>query len=223
MRLKFNNLIFVLMFFALFNPISVKASCTYSELSDLKKIASNINVSYDSYMENDIPKFNVFFNNLNDKLYIKDTSTGNIFTNHNTTLNELVLNYFKEGTTSKIEVYSYGETCHDYLLYTTYVVLPSYNKFYGNSLCEGIEDYKLCQKWVSNTMTYKDFYNDIKKYKKSLEKQEMETQKEKVSVSELILNFIYDYGIIIGVSLLIIYITVFIVRYIKRDRFKYLK
>ena len=218
MRLKLNSLLLIIGAFILFNPMNVKA-CSYNELSELKTLASNINISYEEYKKDNNYAFRVFINNLSSRFYLIDTHTGWRF--NGTSEGELVLDYFNLGSTTKLDIYS--DSCPGTLIYSNYVIIPSLNKFYGNSLCEGIEDYKLCQKWITNTMTYKEFYDDVTKYKESLIIKEEIKKEKNINYLEVFINFIYEYGIIMGLSLLIIFLIVVIIRYIKRDRFKYLE
>ena len=58
MRLKLNSLLLFLSVFMLFNPMNV-AACSYNELSELKTLASNINISYDYEIVNNDAVFSI--------------------------------------------------------------------------------------------------------------------------------------------------------------------
>lgn len=173
------------------------ARCTYSEIARLKKIASNVNISYD-YVENDSSvTFKVTLNNLNDEIYFIDQSN---YRKYNYTRDELTISNYRSGQTIRYVFYATDPECSSEPLYTARVVLPTYNIYYKDEVCKGVENYSLCQKWSSHNLTYTDFVKKVNDYKNSLivpEQPEEPTTPNELSLIQLIINFLLDYYIYI--------------------------
>ena len=94
-------------------------------------------------------------------------------------------------------------------IFSNYVTLPSYNRFYKNTLCEGIENFDYCQKWFKHNMTYKEFYEGIIAYKNQRTSQ-VEIPEEKKEWDILIIEFWGKYYLfillgIIAICMIIMY------------------
>ena len=223
MNKKFKRLITLLMFFMLFLPIKAKAICNYTELANLKKLASNVNISYDYEDISNSVKFNVTISNITKNVSVKDVTNNRTFSTINTTDGEVVISDFRDGQTYKMEVYSNSiSSCYGELLNTVYVNLPSYNPYYGNKICNGIEDYSLCQKWIKHSMTWNEYEKAINEYKESLSIKKQEELIHRTFI-EKIIDFVYNNYIYVSSCIVILIIVIIIIRYITRDRFKYLK
>lgn len=171
----------------LFVPFIVSArSCSYTEIADLKKVASNITSKYEYVMGDDVT-FNITLTNLNDQIYIVDGGK-----RYDYTQNELTISGYKNG--SKVKYYVYAVKCDKVLLNTIIINLPTYNKYYQDKVCEGASNYQLCQKWVNVDLDYDSFVSKVNKYKASLinqEKKPTEEINEKSILLELLLNYYY--------------------------------
>ena len=223
MNKKMKKLMMILMFFVLFLPIKTKAMCDYTKLANLKKLASNVNISYDYEDIASGVNFYVTISNINKKIYVKDVTNNRIFNSINTPSGEVTISDFKSGESYKMEIYSdFDPSCYGELLNTTYINLPTYNPFYGDRICVGIEDYSLCQKWIKHDMTWKEYKKAINEYKETLN---LKKQNEEINKNfiEKIIDFVYNNYILIGLGILIIVIIVIVIRYVTRDRFEYLK
>lgn len=67
-----------------------------------------------------------------------------------------------------------SKTCNDELK-REIITIPKHvenveNKYYGSSLCEGIEEFALCQKDYDKELTEEEFTSRVESYKKSLSK-----------------------------------------------------
>jgi len=203
------KLIFVF-FLTLLIPITKvdAVRCQYSELARLKKIASNINTSYD-YVEGEYDAlFNITLVNLNEDLYLVDKTTQKVYEYKK---NEMTISGYPSGSLVQYEVYATSPECNENPLYTIRVSLPTYNYYYKDKLCKGIESYSLCQKWSTVNVNYKTFVNKVTEYKKTLSSEEKELPKEEeISILTIIVEFFLDYYLvilpsIIGVCLISIY------------------
>ena len=179
------------------------AVCSYSEIARLKKIASNVTVSYDYIENNSSVVFNVTLNNLNDELYFVDQSN---YQRYNYTEEELTISNYRSGQTIRYVFYATDPDCDDTPLYTARVILPTYNQYYKDEVCNGIENYSLCQKWSSHNLTYTNFVQKVNEYKNSLNSPTIPVEPSmpvEVSITQLIVDFLLDYYIYIVIILLL--------------------
>lgn len=150
----------ILFSFLLFTPNIVKAyGCNASEFSRLQKLASNIATSYtytESFDANNIGHaiFTVKINNLNNELYLQDFYTEQIYGYSNS---EMVFYNQKPGKKITLTVYGNNEECVGRRINNLYISLPNYNPYYKDPICEGYEDYDLCQKWYKTDYSYDEF------------------------------------------------------------------
>lgn len=191
------------------------AVCSYSEIARLKKIASNVTVSYDYIENNSSVVFNVTLNNLNDELYFVDQSN---YQRYNYTEEELTISNYRSGQTIRYVFYATDSDCTDTPLYTARVILPTYNQYYKDEVCNGIENYSLCQKWSSHNLTYTNFVQKVNEYKNSLNSPTIPVEPSmpvEVSITQLIVDFLLDYYIYIVIILLLALIGILSIR--KKD------
>ena len=197
----------------------VISSCSTSILSELKTLASNVNLSYDYEIRNNQAYFKITINNLNNKFYIID-SLGNKYTYSNSNNGEVITKEFSNIEKIKFSIYSNVTDCMNDLLATKYVNLPTYNSYYGSEVCKGVENYKLCQKWYKQTLDYDSFIYEVNKYKNKSTKVE-NTEEEIVSTKGLfdtIFEFYIKYYYIILPILIVVSLTIM---YIKNRKNKF--
>lgn len=173
--------------------------CNYEDIAKYKKIASNINYSYEYEEVNNDVLFHVTLVNLNNALYLKD-SNSNIY---NYTSNEIVVDA-KSGENLIFYVYPTDSFCEDKFIYTLRIQLPTYNKFYNDPICSGVENYSLCNKWSTHNLNYDKFIQNVNNYKESLKKNEIINNNEEKGLIYYVIEFLIKYYYII----LIIIITV---------------
>lgn len=195
----------------------VISSCSTSILSELKTLASNVNLSYDYEIRNNQAYFKITINNLNNKFYIVD-SLGNKYTYSNSNNGEVITKEFAYTKKIKFSIYSNVTNCMDDLLTTKYVNLPTYNIYYGSEECKGIEEFEMCKKWY-NTSSYYDFLTAVNKYKN--EKNKEKVVEEIIPVKGLfdnLFDFYIKYYYIILPILIIVCLTIM---YIKNRKNKF--
>ena len=194
-----NIIIFVLL---LLIPITkVNGSCSYNEIVRLKKIASNINVSYDYIEKNSSVTFQITLNNLNEELYFIDLSN---YKKYYYTKDEIKISNYKSGQTVKYAFYPAKSDCDEKSLHTIRIVLPTYNPYYKDDVCQGVENYSLCQKWSSHNLSYSNFVEKVNNYKSSLTvpvPPSIEEESNNVSYMQLFIQFLLDYYIVIIIIL----------------------
>ena len=147
-------------------PNMVHAECSNSEIVQYQEQAKNINITYDyTEYDNSYVLFNVKIANLTPGIYIRDVQNQ---MDYRYTGNDISLDNYKSGNSYKFKIYSDSENCPDRYITTKYLNLPFYNKYYKDPSCKGIENFRYCQKWIKNTISYNEFSSKISEYKSSL-------------------------------------------------------
>ena len=208
-------IIFLISFFTFSS--NTKASCTYSTTANLKKLATNVNVTYTYKIQDNKATFDIRFANLTNDIYLYDSLNDKKYV----VTGEIVLKDFQDGQKYRFFIKSNNNDCKDEVLTTKYVTLPKYNTFYGNELCKGIEDYVLCQRWGAfNISSYYDYQMQINKYKASLIKEKKEEKEiEEKTFFEKVGSFLLKYYVFILLGIIIVCSTlIYFLR--KKDRFE---
>jgi len=195
-------------------PNTIYALCDYKEKSELQSLAGNLNFTY-NYEENgeginSNVKFSITITNMHPNLYIVDQTNIQVY-NYNDN-GEIVIDGYSPGSTIQFIVYGNTTNCMSVELMNNYITLPSYNHFYRDTVCDGVSNYKLCNRWTKVDMSYDEFKRKVEQYKEGLSiKEEPITEKE-TDLIEKIITFLskyslYIFGLIIVVcSGLIIYL-----------------
>lgn len=101
-----------------------------------------------------------------------------------------------------------AEGCYGQVMGSRYVTLPNYNENSNDPLCEGIEEFSLCQKWGASPVSYNDFVSKTNEYREKKRLQQEQKIKEKVddSFKTKVLNFIVDYYIFLigGIAVIVL-------------------
>jgi len=179
--------------------------CRYEDLSYYKKLASNIHVSYDyEEVENSI-KFTVIIANLQPNYYIVDMITG---TRYNYTGNDIQIPGYRSGQSLQYTIYIQDKDCGDQALNTIRLTLPTYNRYYKDSVCEGITDYNLCNRWSSHGLDYMTFVKKVSEYKEGLKQEEPPKKTEEEipdnSIVQWVMRFLGKYYYVFLIVVIII-------------------
>lgn len=144
----------------------VKAfSCSYEDLSYYKKLAANVNVSYDYEEIDGTVTFTTTVVNLQPDFYIIDETTGK---QYDYTGKEIKITGYHSGQSIPYKIYTTRNNCEQETLFTIRLTLPTYNPYYQDEVCAGLTDYNLCSRWSSHGLTYESFVTKVKKYRESL-------------------------------------------------------
>ena len=188
--------IFVLLLTFLIFPNFVMAECTYENQAKYKSIADNINYNIDYTESEKNVVFSVRFSNVLSSLYIYDSvneksytpNTANEITISNLQANQKYTFEIKTSTTLKNDqqvIYvmqdgkwvpgrvlaDVGADCSNRNVRNLYITLPPYNYRYKDSLCDGLGEETICQKWTSNNLSDQQFADEIKKIKDTKQQQ----------------------------------------------------
>lgn len=205
----------IILFLIILFPFCVEAAlCDYSEKIRLQKLAQNITYSYDYVEEYRDATFTFTFYNLTSDLYLVNTRDDRRFDYSG---EELVLGGFYDGTNYKFEVRATNSFCDSAALYYIYITTPSYNPYYNDPICENL-DYKYCNKWQKNTLTYEEFVRNVENYKKTTLIPPDDVQDER-GLFDMIIDFYSEYYYIILPAIIVIGITYIVIQRRKNDLF----
>jgi len=198
--------------FNIFGKALTYGGCEYSQISRLKSLVSNVNISYDYYMVGNEAYFSVTLNNVVPGIYFVDSKTGKTYNYNNTIDGEITITGYKS-TNGNYKFYSELSDCRDVKLSNKYYKLPAYNIYYTDSLCKENRNHSLCQKWANITYSYDEFKNYINKYnnkdKVEIQDETIENVYEKTYLDTLVSIYVnYYYYILIGIILVCVTIMI---------------
>ena len=184
----YKKILFVICLFVLL-PINAKAlMCSNEKKSKFREQAKNIAVNY-TYNETDSDiTFNIKFDNIPSDFYIYDVNTGDVY--YPDGASSVLISNVQKNKSYKYWVYTTDALCEKETLYTHYITIPGYNRYYKDALCKGIEDYKLCNKWLSVNMSYEEWKKEVNKYIDSFKKDQDE---EIVEVPKGVFDYVFDF------------------------------
>ena len=203
MKSKYLILILFSLFFLI--PSKVFADCSNNEISRLKILASNVNISYEPIETDSKVTYNIIFLNMTSELAIRDITAR---VSYPYTGNEMVLNGFMPNSNYKFKIIP-SNGC-DVSLAVKYANLPAFNVYYKDPLCEGIQNYALCQKWNNSNVSYDTFVTEVTKYKESLSKPDIQVipEENKTSILDIIFGFFASYYYIFYIAIIVILVPI---------------
>lgn len=207
---------FLIVLFLFIFPNNVEASCTSLEKARLKKMVSNVNISYDYEMVSGKAIFSIKFNNLSPEFYFTDPYK-NSYRIYNMEDNEIVLKGYADGKSYSFNFFGIS-SCGSQKIATLYATTPTYNPYYKLGVCDNAKEYELCQKWVSHSLNRVEFIEKVKEYKNSKGIiDESEVHKE-ISIMDFAMSFIRMYGVYVAIGIAVIIFIIKFIRY-KKDTF----
>ena len=197
-------------------PIGVsarsKTNCDYNLVSNLKKIAGNVDITYTYNIIDDSVYFDVTLVNIQPDMYFIYSGDKNTYFYSDTVNGEITLSNIFSGF-STFTFYSNRSDCMNEKLVVKNIKLPYYNRFYHYDECIGIENYRLCQKWLKYEDSYENFVYNVNEYKSSLNNQnDVENITGNKSFITKLIEFYVNYfyvlfpvslGLIIGIYYLV--------------------
>ena len=215
----------IILFVMLFIPSIVvarsKTSCDYTLLANMKKLASNINTTYTYRLIDDYVYFDITLTNIQSDMYIIDKNSKKTYYYKDTNNGVVTLKDYGSGKVNFI-IYSNNNDCLKEKLAVKTVNLPFYNSFYNYPECDGIEQYKLCQRWTKYDGTLDNFIKSINNYKSKLSSNNISEEVVTNNLFTRIIKYYVDYFYIlipltIGFVIGILYLYNFIKN--KKNRF----
>lgn len=195
--------------------------CDYSTISRLKSLVTNVNISYDYYIENNRVFFNVTLVNITPGMSFKDSLTKNVYRYEDTNNGEITITGYT-GDSGNYKFYSTIPGCEKILYGTKYYKFPIYNEFYNDPFCSG-KDIDVCKKWVKSKITSQEFTKYIENYEKEQEKIKEEEKNNEIHNKGLF-DYISDvyvkyYYLILPLIIIACSLAIYVKR--KKDRFKF--
>ena len=198
-------------------PIGAKGYyCDYEDYNIAQKKASNVSSFVDYEMVNDEAIFTITIYNIKEFQTIKDVKNNKSYTYNGKEY--IKINVTNPGTYT-FEVYSSENYCDDNYLNKIFVEIPTYNKYYKDELCSGIESYKYCQKWFSTKISYDQFKKAVLDYKKSINEDNKSNTDDYKSIYEYILEFYLNYWFIILPTIIVLGIVGIILKKKQENKF----
>lgn len=199
--------------------------CDYKDLSDYRALANNVNITYSYDMVKGEPIFSITLTNLSEYMYVTDVYRNKTYYNSNFTKeNELTLTGYTNNQKVKLQIYTRDGGCSDQLLTTKYITIPAYNKFYSDEVCDGVEEYSLCQRWAAVSIDYDEFVAKVTEYKeKKFAREEAINFKNKETLLEKIFTFVGEYYAILVCGVIVIVLIIGAIQkiFLKKNQFDF--
>lgn len=216
------TIIFVLFLSVILFKFNVYAECTYNDRKELLEKVKNIEIFFDPNIEKKYFEFKLY--NFDENIYItilnnKTNESTNIYY-YDTTDNyySFIDDNIYEKEIYTITFYSNTDSCYGNKLLSKRVTKRVINKYYYDSVCKGIEDYKYCVPILNDTFKISEekILKNINDYKESLKSSVKDPEIKKFGIND-ILSLIKKYWYIL-VIILIITITIIVIVYINKKR-----
>ena len=183
--------------------------CEYSEIAKLRNFVSNINITYDYYIEGNTAYFDITINNLIPEIYFVDSVSDKKYTYSDSIDGELIIRGNNQ-TSGHYKFFSAKQECYGRKLSNKYYNLPSYNIYYNEPLCKQNPKFSLCKKWMKVNFSYSELNQKLQEY--NLSKNKLNDNNISVfykkSILDKIIEFYIKYYYIIFISIIVICIIV---------------
>lgn len=200
----------------IFSTTKTYASCTQEELNEFKKIENEYKVTYE--FNSDTKDYNItFYTPLINKFDYE------IFTDINLNckkINETEVKCYNVPINEyELAIVGMSNSCNDILKELT-LKLPEYNIYSEDPLCEGIEEFYLCQPTYEKKVDRETFESRINAYKNTNQKQETEENEppKENKISEYIKENLIQIIITIIFIILVIITIILTAKSIKESR-----
>lgn len=185
MKNKIKNIFVLILLLILPFKVNAYGFCKTEDSIRLHKLANNVLANYSYYEVNGNLRFKINIYNLNPDLYIYDSAKRKEIT----AKSEITIDNYGAGKSIEYKIYSNLNYCKGQYISSLYVTLPSYNPYYKDELCKGLETYTLCRRWAKVDLTYDQFKKQMNDYIDYLK------QKNKPNNSNNIFQMILDFYI----------------------------
>lgn len=159
---KYKKITLFFLLFSLFNT-KVYASCTTEEKNAFKKISDKFTATYQYDTESNSRA--ILIKGFDTKDYSFTIDIGQESECKLTNNNDIICTNVETGKYT-LEVVGNTDTCND-VLKTIAITVSDYNPYYNDPLCEGIEEFVLCQRTYDKEIDRATFESRVATYKKS--------------------------------------------------------
>ncbi len=182
---------------------SESVSCPYDEQMRLREIVGRTSFSYEFVKYSESLGFDVYLQGITIDFYAVVRDTPAVF-EYQDGKNFALRVGFVSGETHLVDFYASNRTlCPDFKIITKYIQIPHYNSYSEHPLCEGHEQYVLCQRFSDIHRMIRDeieFVNKMQIYISSLEVNDEYIPEEPErfgGIIAIIINFFTKYYFII--------------------------
>lgn len=205
-KIKTALIVLILM---LINNVNVLAECSSEEVQVLKEKASNIEIKL-NLRENVEGEFgtsnktyDVIVNNLTEEFFLIDGYYGESYGVRDKDENGQIVFYSYMPGTYNFKIYS--QECGT-LISTIKVVVPRYNPFFGDPLCEGIsgEDLDVCGEWYSGELDYETFKAKVEKYKSGNNLEDNKNLDSSFSINKIVIFLVVSALVVVTIISIVI-------------------
>ena len=192
-------------------PNIIYADCTVEERKHFKEIEDEYKVTYE--FNKDTETYSATFYSPEPDNYDYMLFDNVFITNCKTISDSEVKCENLPGKTYYMQITGRSSTCND-VLKETYLNFSKKNSYWDDPLCEGIEEFVLCQPTYDKEIDYDTFVSRVNTYKKTKQREVAKEDNEKKQNS--ILNKTFDFikenifQLIVGIIFIIVIIVTII-------------
>lgn len=195
---------------------NVYADCTQQARDEFESIEEQYKIT--NTFNSDTKKYTIKINRANTNKYVYTTAITAQYKCKNISETETECYDVEPGKTFYAYILGKTKECN-IMLREDEIYLKKNNKYYGDPLCTGIEEFVLCQEIYDRDIDRETFEYRINSYKESKHKEEIKKQEEQNKTENKISKYIKENKIqIIIISVFIILLTISIVIGIKSTR-----
>lgn len=161
------------------------AACTQEEINEFKKIEDQYKITYE--FNKSTKDYTVTFDGVEPKKYVFSIKSGEPITNCKKINDYKTECYNVKKGNYIIETKGTTDSCKD-TLKTITLNLKGYNKYHEDPMCDGIEEFVLCQETYDKEIDYDTFVSRVETYKRTKEKEKpiLNEQKEETIQNKMI-------------------------------------
>lgn len=193
-------------------PSKIEAICDNSSVSLMQQYSKDVTYSYTYKEIGDNVTFDITFTNLRSVISIKNPIDNKNYSGYD----EVTIKNLKPNIGYNFEIYA-TSLCPSTPLKTLYIEIPGYNKYYNDKICEGLEEFKYCQKWINLPFNYERLKNEVTKYKELVAKKEGQKKKEETTFEKIkkFVSMIFTKNNLVILSVIV---TIGVIVMVLRDR-----
>lgn len=198
--------VFCFLLLCILFPINVKASCTNSDLAQLKTLSKKIEIGYEFSEES--KAFSLKAYNLNPNFYLDVDNMYFFYQGESAELGSFIDN-------AKFKIVVYGSAiskCYDEKIDIINVRLPYYNKYSEYKECLDKQNLDICKKWYNTSRISEEVFLKQVKDKKD---------NNKKSFFENLKQFLMNYWIYVVASVVVVTITIVVIIKIRKKNNQY--
>ena len=216
--MKKNIYLFTTIFIFLLLPSVIYADCSDEIINEFKEVEDEFKLAYEYNKETETYNIKIYNPNPEKYLYIPiDEKVQNKCTNIEE--NDITCEAIPADNYTFL-IISTDNTCTD-ALKSVFLNLNNVNKYWNDPLCEGIEDFVLCDPTYDKDITYEDFVSRVETYKKTNHQKEKQESKNKDSENKVIEYISNNYQIItimIAAAIALVLIVILIAKKAQKSR-----